>query len=124
MQNPILGAGPLAGLPHIDVLAPRDPADEACLAEIREVLFKHGKATRFGVALLHHHFAVAPDEVLVEECDPVTRVLTTRPVPLAQLGATRSIQTNWRMDIDGVTAECTQCCSYDDDNRHTGSSHL
>lgn len=117
-------AGPLAGLPHIDSLLPRSADDEACFTELREVLARHGKLDRFGVTLLHHHFAVGTDEVLVEECDVEGRTLVTRPRKLGALGATPAIETNWRLDVKGVIAACTQVCTYDDDHNHIRSTHL
>ena len=46
----------------INDVEPLNEGDQACLTEIREVLKKHGKRERFGVALLHRHFerVVAP----------------------------------------------------------------
>lgn len=41
---------------------------------------KHGKTRRFGAILLHQHFMLASDELLVEHCDIEQRVLTTAPV--------------------------------------------
>lgn len=69
-----------AALPHLDEVHPLDATDTACFAELRDVLARHGKAGRFGVGLLHRHFAIAEDERLVELIDEETRTLTARPV--------------------------------------------
>lgn len=49
---------------------PLDDADIACLAELRDVLARHGKLRRFAVHLAHRHFDLAPGEVLIERPDP------------------------------------------------------
>lgn len=61
-------------LPHIDDLIPFSTEDEACLAEMKEVLRRHGKLGRFGLSLMHNHFEVADDEMLLEECDVLVRL--------------------------------------------------
>ena len=124
MEATTLATGPLAGLPHIDALIGRASDDEACLRDIREVLSRHNRLDRFGVMLLHQHFAVADDEIMVEECDEVNRVLRSTPRKRADLGQTKSIQTNWRLDSAEAVAACTQICTLDDDHQHIKESHL
>lgn len=53
-------------------------ADFACLAEVSEVLKKHGKRERFRVALLHNRFDMDTDEQLVEHMDAEAAVLTIK----------------------------------------------
>jgi len=112
-------------LVHIDKLEPLAPEDEDCLAELRGVLERHGRLKRFGVTLLHRHFDTADDEILVEACDVEKRTLVIQPVAKSALGASRSIQTNWRLDSGEATVECMQICQVDSDtNRHCGTTHL
>lgn len=111
-------------LPDIDDCPPFGPDDEACFADIRQVLEKHGKLQRFGLTLLHQHFDVASDEILLETCDPVNRTLMVTPQPRSEHPVGRHRQTNWRLDSMSATQECTQICSMDSDNNHCGSSHL
>lgn len=66
-------------LPDIADVRPVDQADLSCLLAIREVLERHGAIGRFGVNLLHDHFPIGADEILLEVCDPDTRTLTIRP---------------------------------------------
>lgn len=60
-------------LPDIDDVKPICSSDEACLREIDEVLRKHRAIDRFGINLLHSHFPMAEDEVLLEETDVLNR---------------------------------------------------
>lgn len=114
-------------LPEIDDCPPFDDKDEACFAELREVLARHGMTHRFGMTLLHRHFTVQSDEILLESCDVAGRRLLVSPVPRASLKATHSRPTNWRLDSLTATQECTQVCSYEsgDSGVHSGDSdHL
>ena len=54
-------------------VAPLDANDLACMAELREVLARHGRLERFALHLVHKHFDLADDEVLVEYSDPQAR---------------------------------------------------
>ncbi|MDP9154675.1 MAG: hypothetical protein M3O74_10535 [Pseudomonadota bacterium] len=67
-------------LDHIADVAPIGDGDAQCLEEIRQVLLKHGLTARFGVSLLHSHFELGADEVLLEETNAETREQWVRPV--------------------------------------------
>ena len=95
-------------LPNIDEVRPFSEDDETCFEDIKQVLTKHGRLQRFGVCLLHEHFPITGDEVLVESCDPSTRTLTTRPVNRAQFGPTKPVETSWRLDTGEALGECYQ----------------
>jgi hypothetical protein len=109
-------------LPDIDEIAPLSEKDAECMKELKAVLLKHHALGRFGVMLLHQHFEVAADEVLVEECDVVTRRLMIAPQKLTTLDASQLIATNWRLDTGAVMAKCIQVCPKDPDfpGRHKG----
>lgn len=85
-------------LPDITEVRPVDASDLPCLEELREVLERHGALERFGLNLLHDHFELDDDELLVEVSDPDTRTLTIRPVREdAELGGGgRFIETNFQ----------------------------
>ena len=68
------------GVPDLDDVKPLAEDDYPCLKEVRDVLARHGKLDRFGLALIHSHFAVQPDECLVEFVDADARTLTIRPM--------------------------------------------
>lgn len=115
-----------AALPDIDDVEARSESDDACFAEIREVLERHGAVGRFGVTLLHQHFDLAEDELLVEQVDVDTRTLTIRPVPAAEVSDRRVKETQWRLDADAAMTACVpvQHCYVDNKNDHQKrSSH-
>ena len=69
---------------------PLNDADLKCMAEVREVLKKHGKRERFGVALLHKHFEMDDNEVLLEYSDHENRELKIQAVPKTGRGKYRA----------------------------------
>jgi hypothetical protein len=98
-----------ANLKDLHEVEPINEGDHDCLAEVCEVLKKHGKLERFGVSLLHQHFDLAADEVLVEDNDAQTRVLTIKPVKQEETGHT--METMWKF-VDGKhvpTLHCSYC---------------
>lgn len=94
-------------LTHIQDVQPLDAVDEACLAEIEVVLAKYNRTARFGVAVLHKHFDVAPDEVLIERTYAATRQLVTQPVRASEVTGDL-ITTIWRFD-NSVRYACSYC---------------
>lgn len=97
-------------LADIDDVAPLDEQDTACLAEIREVLVRRGKLDRFGVSLLHSHFFIGEDEVLVESCDHDGRTLTMTVEPKEALASPNLVQTAWRLSDGETMAACYSAC--------------
>ena len=99
-----------AKLSHIDVIEPIGEHDAECFAEIREVLLRHGKTNRLGVALLHSHFELAEDEVLLETCDQNARELTMSPAKINTVES-RDIGTIWMFGDDDIN-QMAWCRSY------------
>ena len=93
--------------------------DAACLEDVRRVLAQHQRLDRFGIALLHSHFPLSDDEILLETTDLQKREHLVRPVKRALLEA------------DGITVRSTvvgfdkhgyhQVCGCD--ARSTGHHH-
>lgn len=101
---------PLAQLSDIDDVAPLSNVDKPCLDEIRAVLAKHDALQRFGITLLHEHFEVAEDEILVETIDAKTRTLTSRPEKVSELSNYNAVETSWRLDDLTAMASCRKVC--------------
>jgi hypothetical protein len=110
----------LPALPDIDEVDARSEVDDACFAELREVLVRHNALDRFGITLLHQHFDTAEDELLVEEVDVESRTLTIRPVSRGEVVGRGVKETNWRLDSDAAVSACTpyQFCYVDSKNDH------
>ena len=85
-----------------------DDSDEECLQDLKAVLERHGKLSKFGVALLHKHFDLEDNELMVESNDPLSRTLTTRAVSSSVAEVQNLVPTLWR--FDGPSGyKCTWC---------------
>jgi len=99
------------GLPRVDDVDPTTQQDVEVLTAIREVLERYGALNRFGVTLLHSHFDLADDEVLIEKVDPDTRTLTIRPEQLEVTAISdRLLATSWRLDSPEFIAMTATYC--------------
>lgn len=98
-------------LKHVDDVEPLNDGDATCIAEIRDVLYKHGKLDRLGVALLHSHFPLADDEVMLEETDEEARIQTLVPVKASEMGPT-DMGTIWKLQAGADIVAMAWCRSY------------
>jgi hypothetical protein len=110
---------PLRDIGEVPALSPED---SECIEEIAAVLRKHGRLERFGVTLLHQHFEIAADEILMEECDPETRTLTIVPTPRAELSNLTFKETSWRLDSGKPVMSCA--CRVDPDTGSHNHYHI
>ena len=107
-----------ATLPDIEDVPPITETDYAVLREIRDVLARHGALKRFGINLLHRHFDLEPDEILVEYTDVENRTLVSRVETNAVFqNETHAIETNWAFDRDGASVVCRGGCVYNRGHR-------
>ena len=111
-----------SGLLDIDEVKPLSDDDKQCIAELKDVLERHGALQRFGVTLLHNHFPVYEGELRVEECDEETRTLTLKPMSRESLDEGTLMQTNWRLDTGDSVQGCVAYCLMDG-GRHVGPKH-
>ncbi|MGW5609533.1 hypothetical protein ACWEWI_26260 [Streptomyces sp. NPDC003753] len=70
-------SAPKRPLPRFEEAEGLGPQDADFIRDLVAVLKKHGNLDRFGLCLLHDHFPLAADEVLVETNDPGSRTLHT-----------------------------------------------
>lgn len=93
-------------LPRFEDAEPLGPQDAEFARDIKSVLEKHGNLDRFGLVLLHDHFSVDSDEVLVETNDPQARALH---VEVEKKGETKHAQpSQWRFVAELEEATTTQ----------------
>lgn len=81
-------------LPRFEEAEGLGPQDSAFVRDLVAVLEKHGNLDRFGLCLLHDHFPVASDEVLVETHDIEARTLRIEVEKAATTDHTQPSQ--WR----------------------------
>jgi len=99
-------------LPDIHDTKPLTAAERTCLDDVRDVLARHGCLERFGVTMLHKHFEMADDEILVEQADEASRRLVTKPVKVAlvqaEMPTAYETQWHWQRNANG---EVSQICN-------------
>ena len=106
-------------LPRFEEAEDLGPQDAEFVRDLVAVLAKHGNLNRFGLCLLHDHFPLAADEVLVETNDPRARTLHAH-VEKAD-GTRHTKATQWRflphaeggqgVELDGGTYQVLQLCT-------------
>lgn len=107
-----------ANLPDISSVPRLGPEDRAILSELRDVLQRHNAVDRFGINLLHRHFDMNEDEILVEYTDEEAR---TQKIQVEKLSSVHNyedlIETNWTFDRDAAALVCRGVCVYDRGHR-------
>lgn len=93
-------------LPHINSVLPLNNEDIPVMQELYQVLKKHNYLKRFGVTLLHEHFLVNDDEVLVELTDIKTRTQIIKPFKKTDPDIIDAIETSWRLDTGLPVTSC------------------
>ncbi|MCG7204621.1 hypothetical protein [Streptomyces arenae] len=81
-------------LPRFEEAEALGPQDAEFVRDLVAVLAKHGNLNRFGLCLLHDHFPIAADEVLVETNDPQARTLHAGVEKVNSTGHSKASQ--WR----------------------------
>lgn len=103
-------------LPNIEDVPPLDESDAAVLQEIRDVLARHGRLERFGVCLLHRHFELADDELLMEYTDDEQRTQTL-VVEKKRPSSAERIETMWQFSETTQVTVCEKGCEYQGGHR-------
>ncbi len=96
---------------------PIGSGDVACMNELRDVLARHRRLDRFALQLVHKHFDVASDEVLVEYSDPVRREQRLRVEPRGRAELQGAVPTAWTLADDEARVVCV--CA-----QRAGQGHL
>jgi len=95
--------------------------DAACLTEIRQVLVKHGRVTKFGVTLIHKHFELRAHEYLLETIDEENRTLTMNVVDQSSLSG--CVPTQWSLERETAASWCRQYCKRGEVGMHRFAHH-
>jgi hypothetical protein len=114
-----------APLKDIEDVAPLGEADAACMHDLFAVLKRHGKIDRFGVTLLHKHFPMAEDEVLLERTYSADRRLVLEPAKVGSDDIERSVQTSWALSEEGgqLVRGCYRRCFKNVQGGHSDGGH-
>lgn len=104
-------------LPHIAQARPFGEGDEALVGELAAVLARHKALDRFGISLLHQHFPIGDDEIICEDVDPQTRILTARPIKRSEADQEAHTPTLWDLRTGEPVALCL-CKDYGNGHSH------
>jgi hypothetical protein len=97
---------------------PLSDEDVECMYEVRSVLMKHNKIDRFALHLIHKHFDLNDDEVLVEYNEPSVREQFFRVEKRSEEILENSIPTTWTLENIVPMARCV--CAYRQGKGHLG----
>lgn len=97
-----------AQVPNLDDVTPFSEADFECFTELRAVLVRFNALDRFGINLIHRHFDVAEDEVLVEYVDVENRTLTVKTMKAAEMPP--AVETQWHLSAGDAMQVCHGYC--------------
>jgi hypothetical protein len=103
-------------LPTFEHAAPLGENDSAFLQEVATVFERYGNIDRFGLCMLHEHFPVADDEILMETHDSQARTHAVRTIKRSDIGDAKD--TMWRIRADdgaepAFQAEALMACEMD-----------
>ena len=96
---------------------PLSQEDFECMKELREILCKYGKLDRFALHLIHKHFDLSDDEILVEYSDSSTREQVFKVEKLDADIVEHSVPTTWTLERIEPMARCV--CA-----KRMGKGHL
>jgi hypothetical protein len=96
----------LTSLLDVRDVVPLDEDDRSLLHDVADVLRKHNAIERFGLSLLHRHFPIGDDEVMLETTDVGNRTQCIRPVPRSYVASLDYTETAWRLDTGQAILGC------------------
>ena len=123
MRTTHVDVQPREPLPGVDEVEPLNEKDRQLFNELHDVLKRHGALRRFGITLLHQHFEIADDEVLLEQADKKNRRQVITPVKSSSLKGINVLETSWRLDT-GMPALVCVCVVLPDGRGGTWHDHV
>lgn len=107
-------------LTNIEYIQPLNSNDDAVMADLYDVLKKHNALKRFGITLLHEHFLIEENEVLLELTDKVTPTQKIKPFKKSEIEHLDAIETSWRLDTGKPIMNC-KCVNFANGHGHYAS---
>lgn len=109
-------------LPDVHSAIEFSEKDAECLTELRQVLIKFGSLDRFGICLLHTHFEIEDDEILLETTNVEERTQFIRPVKIQDYEGKDDLKlmTTALKLIEGDAIAVQRCGCLRDKDGHTG----
>lgn len=83
-------------------------SDKVCFEEIIKVLKKYNLIDKFGIGLLHDHFPIKEDEILLECTYPHAKTIQTETIKRDNVRDIKHVETAWYFDKETNKIICTQ----------------
>lgn len=99
--------------PDIHDVEFRQESEANAFREVRDVLRRHGLDKKYGITLLHKHFDLADDEIMVEHTDLENRTLTSKPAKIGDVPTSNLVEVTWSLEEDKTMGVCIWRCYYD-----------
>lgn len=108
-----------ADFQHVNDVEPLSDKDHELLSKMRDLLLSHDAVDRFGVHLIHKHFDLGDDEVIVEYTNEEERRQTTQVEKRNDLFSRgKPLETQWRFNRESASMVCVSYCDYNSGHRH------
>lgn len=119
MLKSLLEPTQFADMKHVTEVDPVSEKDRETLEAIKDVLIKNNAVDRFGVHLIHKHFDLADDEIIMEYTDEEARTQFTQVEKYSEAFATgKPLETQWRFSRETASMGCVGFCHYNNGHRH------
>lgn len=119
MLREIIEPTQYSSMKHVTEVEPISEADRATLDAIKAVLVERGAVERFGVHLVHKHFDIADDEIVMEYTDEEARTQFTQVEKYADAFASGTpLETQWRFNRETASMGCVGFCHFNNGHRH------
>lgn len=101
-------------LPNIETIKALGTEDRALLKDLAAVFNKHNSLDRIGICLLHQHFPIEKDEILLERTNTSKRVQTITPAKSAEVSEEEGLlATSWKLTPEGRAIPLQFCMPRD-----------
>ena len=97
-------------------------AESEAFSELQAVLKKHGLEKKYGITLLHKHFDLNDDEIMVEYTDMTNRTLISKPEKLGTVPSENMVEVTWSLEDDTTMNLCVWRCYFNPNStpQHVG----
>ena len=119
MLRELLQPTQFAHMKHVTEVEPVTEKDRSILEAIKAVLLEHDAVERFGVHLVHKHFDLTEDEIIMEYTDEDARTQFTQVEKYEEAFANGlPLETQWRFNRETASMGCVGFCLYNNGHRH------
>lgn len=122
MTNIVMQSMRWSSISDIENVEPMGEKDSDVLKDLYQVLKKHDCVERLGIFLIHKHFEINDDEMVVEYTDTKNRkqnLVVEKKLSDSDNHPESAIETAWKFSPDTITAVtvCVLRCNYNNGHK-------